>query len=58
MIENHEDPVYVVNWHFSRRPDRCEKWYYAVFKLSANRYGFGLSNEPLFIIIAQGIAKL
>ena len=28
------------------------------FKLSANRYGFGLSNEPLFIIIAQGAAKL
>ena len=33
-------------------------WYYAVFKLSANRYGLGLSNEPLFIIIAQGAAKL
>ena len=28
-------------------------WYYAVFKLSANRYGLGLSNEPLFIIKAQ-----
>ena len=33
-------------------------WYYAVFKLSANRYGLGLSNEPYFIIIAQGFAKL
>ena len=22
-IENHQDPFYVVNWHFSRRPDRC-----------------------------------
>ena len=28
------------------------------FKLSANRYDLGLSNEPLFIIIAQGAAKL
>ena len=28
------------------------------FKYSANRYGLGLSNEPLFIIIAQGAAKL
>ena len=27
------------------------------FKLSANRYDLGLSNEPLFIIIAQGAAK-
>ena len=32
--------------------------YYAVFKLSANRYDMGLSNDPLFIIIAQGAAKL
>ena len=22
-IENHQDPVYVVNWHFSRGPDKC-----------------------------------
>ena len=28
------------------------------FKLCANRYGLGLSNEPLFIIIAKGAAKL
>ena len=28
------------------------------FKLNANRYGFGLSNEQLFITIAQGVAKL
>ena len=23
VIENHQDPFYVVNWYFSRRPDRC-----------------------------------
>ena len=28
------------------------------FKLSANRYDTGLSNELLLIIIAQGAAKL
>ena len=28
------------------------------YKLSANRYGLGLSNELLFIIIDQGTAKL
>ena len=28
------------------------------FKLSGNRYGLGLSNEPLFIIMAQEVAKL
>ena len=28
------------------------------FKLRTDRYGLGLSNEPLFIIIAQGAAKL
>ena len=28
------------------------------FKLGANIYGLGLSNEPLFINIAQGAAKL
>ena len=28
------------------------------FKSSANRYGLGLSNELLFIIIGQGAAKL
>ena len=28
------------------------------FKLSANRYDLGLSNEPLFIIIAQGTAMM
>ena len=22
-IENDQDPSYVVNWHFSRHPDRC-----------------------------------
>ena len=22
-IKNHHDPIYVVNWHFSRHPDRC-----------------------------------
>ena len=22
-IENHEDPIYVVNWHFLACPDRC-----------------------------------
>ena len=27
------------------------------FKYSVNRYGLGLSNELLFIIIAQGVAK-
>ena len=57
-FENQQSPVYVVNWHFSRCPDRCWKWFYPVFKLGANRYGLGLSNEPLFIIIAQGVAKL
>ena len=28
------------------------------FKLSANRYDLGISNEPLFIIIGQGDVKL
>ena len=28
------------------------------FKLSVNRFGLGLSNKLLFIIIAQGAAKL
>ena len=28
------------------------------FKMSANRYGKGLSNKLLFIIVAQGAAKL
>ena len=28
------------------------------FKLSANRYAFGLLNEPLFIIVGQGAAKV
>ena len=28
------------------------------FKLSANRYALGLSKQPLFIIIAQRVAKL
>ena len=28
------------------------------FRLFANRYGFELSNEPLFIIGGQGAAKL
>ena len=31
---------------------------YAVFKISVSRYGIGLSNELLFLIIAQGAAKL
>ena len=35
-IENHQDPVYVVNSHFSTRPDRCQKWYMLFFKLSMN----------------------
>ena len=30
-IENHQDPVYVGNLHFSTRPDRFQKWYCAVF---------------------------
>ena len=34
------------------------KCFYAVFKLSANRYDLGLTNEPLLIIIGQGAAKL
>ena len=29
-----------------------------IFKYCAKRYGLGLSNELLFIIIAQGAAKL
>ena len=28
------------------------------FKISVNRYGIGLSNELLFVIIGQGAAKL
>ena len=28
------------------------------FELYANRYGLGLSDEPLFVIITQGAAKL
>ena len=35
-----------------------QKCFFAVFQLIANRYDLGLSNEPLFIIIAQGTAKL
>ena len=34
------------------------KCFYAVFQQIANRYDLGLSNEPLFIIIGQGAAKL
>ena len=30
-IENHQDLVYVANSHFSKHPDKCQKWYYAVF---------------------------
>ena len=29
-----------------------------MFKISVNRYGIGLSNELLFVIIAQGATKL
>ena len=58
VTENYEDPVYVVNSHFSTCPNRCQKCYYAVFKLCIYRYGLGLSNELLFIIIAQEAAKL
>ena len=36
-------------------PSKC---FDAVFKYSANRYDLGLSNEPIFIIIDQGVAKL
>ena len=34
------------------------KFFYDVFKYSANRFDLGLSNEPIFIIIDQGVAKL
>ena len=36
-IEDHQDLIYVVNWHLSRRADKCQKCYYAVFQLKANR---------------------
>ena len=29
-----------------------------LLKISVSRYGIGLSNEPLFVIIAQGAAKV
>ena len=35
-IDNHQDPIYVVNLHFSTHLERCEKWYYAIFKLCTN----------------------
>ena len=34
------------------------KCYNAVFQKNVDRYDLGLSNEPLFIIIGQGAAKL
>ena len=34
------------------------KCFYDVFKYSANRFDLGLLNEPIFIIIDQGAAKL
>ena len=34
------------------------KCFYVVFKEKVNRYDLGPSNEPLFIIIGQGAAKL
>ena len=36
----------------------ASKCFYVVVQQSANRYDLGLSNEPLFIIIGQGAAKL
>ena len=57
-IENHQDTVYVVNWHIQDVLTDVKSVVMLFFKLCANRYGFGLSNEPLFIIIAQGAAKL
>ena len=55
--QNHQDPIYVVNWHFSTRPD-VKDAAMLFFKYSVNRYGLGLSSELLFIIVAQGATKL
>ena len=35
-----------------------QKFYYEIFRFSANRYGLGLSNKLPFIIIGQGAAKV
>ena len=47
--QNHQDHIYIVNWHSVAM---------LFLELSVNRYSLGLSNELLFIIIAQGAAKL
>ena len=44
--------------YYINRVTLSKDYYYAVFKISVNRYGIGLSNELLFIIIAQVAAKL
>ena len=58
LYQNHQDPIFVVNWHFSTCPDRCKSADMLFFNLSVNRYSLGLSNELLFIIIAQEAPKL
>ena len=50
--------VYDVNWGTLNGDFLPYKCSYAVFELIANRYGFGLLNELLFIIIPQEAAKL
>ena len=39
-------------YRVSLSQDYIQKCYYAVFEISVNRYGIGLSNELLFVIIA------
>ena len=58
VIENHQDPFYLVNYHLSNVLTDVKNGILLVFELCTNRYGLGLSNESLFIIIAQGAAKL
>ena len=55
--QNHQGPIYVVNWHFLTHVD-VKSAAILFFKYSVNSYGLGLSDELLFIIIAQGASKL
>ena len=46
-IENHQDPVYAVNWHFQDFLTDVKSAAMLFFKLSGNRQSLGLSNELL-----------
>ena len=57
-IENHQSPIHVVNFHFSRYPDGClERCHNLVF-FNHHHHIWELSNEVLYDPVPQGASKI